>query len=283
MDANWGADIVPYRQISEGFVASLAPFSAFDRILSDNSFLRTPFKTLISVASSAAVGSSISELAPKPLTKLAFTRAILEPIKALAFLVINEELAKSALPAAVSMIGNELRRACALATDKAFLAAIGESTGVASNASSGYFNNDLVTALQSISLGANSRLYLILPPNICKDVALVRNAIGNLLYTQMTVGGGTIQGIKVIVSDASTDVAYLLDASQVAAENEIVNLAQADYASVEMDDNPTSGATSLVSLWQAGMTGMRAERWFGVELLRSDAVALITGLGEVTA
>jgi hypothetical protein len=87
-----------------------------------------------------------------------------------------------------------------------------------------------------------------------------------------------IAGIRVVVSDAASDTATLLDASQVATESDVITLSEGTHASLQMDDNPTSGAQALVSLWQNNLVGLKAERTFGVELLRSEAVALITGI-----
>ena len=276
------AALVPYREIATGFAASTAPWSSYDRIYNDNAFMRTPLKTGISIASTAATGSSVSELAAKPICEVSFTRATLEPVKVWSAIVSNEELARSISAAAITRLGDELRRACALSTDRSFLATLAACTGVASNASTGLsttqFLADLDTALQAVSIGANSKLYLILPPNVCKTVALLRDT-GGLLFPGMTVSGGVIQGVKVVVSDAAEDTGTLVDASQVATESDLITLAPADHASIQMDDDPTSGATTLVSLWQNNLTGLSAERWFGVEVLRSTAVALITGMG----
>jgi hypothetical protein len=110
-DSGWASPLVGYRALAEGFAASLSPFSAFDRIRTDNSFMSVPFKTLISVASSAAVGSGIiSELAAKPLSEMVFTRATMEPLKCAGFVVLSDELLRSMLPASFAMLGNELRR-----------------------------------------------------------------------------------------------------------------------------------------------------------------------------
>ena len=49
-------------------------------------------------------------------------------------------------------------------------------------------------------------------------------------------------------------------------------------ATVRLDDNPTSGTTRLVSLWQNNLVGMRAERFFGAAVLRSDGIAVISGM-----
>jgi hypothetical protein len=170
-----------------------------------------------------------------------------------------------------------VRRAVALSTDTIFLDVLSTGTGVMSNASTGDFAHDLMTAAKAINLGASSRPYLILPPDSAKPIALEHGPSG-LLFPQMGVTGGTIQGIRVLVSDAATTDAYLIDASQIAAQSDLIVLQPGDHAAIQMDDNPTAGAKSLVSLWQNDLTGLRAERTFGVEVLRSTAVALITGM-----
>jgi hypothetical protein len=136
--STWGDELAPFRESSAAFVASLAPFSAFDRILADGaSFTRMPLRTRISIASTAAIGSSLSELAPKPISQMSFAQEYLTAYKAIALLVISDELAMSAAPGANDLFATELRKAVALATDTQFLSILGDSTGVASSPSTG--------------------------------------------------------------------------------------------------------------------------------------------------
>jgi Phage capsid family len=93
----------------------------------------------------------------------------------------------------------------------------------------------------------------------------------------MTVSGGTIAGIKVVVSNAATD-AILFDASQIAANSDTIVIDASSQASVQLDDNPSSGPAQMVSLFQSNMRAMRATRYFGAEVLRPEAVAVITGV-----
>jgi hypothetical protein len=93
----------------------------------------------------------------------------------------------------------------------------------------------------------------------------------------MTVAGGNIAGIKVVVSDAATD-AILFDASQIAANSETITIDASREATLQLDESPTSGASSLVSLWQSNLRAMRATRFFAAEVLRPEAVAVITGV-----
>jgi HK97 family phage major capsid protein len=276
-DTSDASALIGYREISVGFAASLAPWSSYDRIYNDGSFTRVPLKTRISIASSAATGSSVSELAPKPISEMTFGLATLEPSKVTSFIVISNELARSVSPAAATMLGNELRRACALATDTAFLATLAGSTGVASSASTGIsaaqFLADLDTALQAVTVGANSKLYLIVPPALWKTIVLMRDNGGPVMSNGL-IGGV----IRVVASDAATYTATLVDATQVATESDVITLSEGTHASLQMDDAPTDGAQQLVSLWQANLVGLKAERMFAVEVLRSEAVALITGI-----
>jgi hypothetical protein len=118
---------------------------------------------------------------------------------------------------------------------------------------------------------------LILPANIWKNVALMRDSGGPIMVDGMI--GDTI---RILPSNATTDVGYLVDASAIAVENGLVELQLAEHAALQLSDSPSAGAQNLVSLWQNDLVGMRAERWFGCELLRSDGVALITDM-TVTA
>ena len=49
-------------------------------------------------------------------------------------------------------------------------------------------------------------------------------------------------------------------------------------ATLKMDDDPTAGSYQLVSLWQNNLVCMRAERFFGAAVLRSDGIAVISGM-----
>jgi hypothetical protein len=127
--STWGDELAPYLEASTAFVASLAPFSAFDRMLADNAFTRMPLRTRISIASTAAIGHALSELAPKPISAMSFTQEYLTAYKAVAMLVISDELAKSTAPGATDLFATELRKSVALAVDTQFLQIISDSTG----------------------------------------------------------------------------------------------------------------------------------------------------------
>jgi hypothetical protein len=274
--STWGDELAPFRESSAAFAQSLAPFSAFDRILADGGFLRMPLHTRISIASSAALASSVSELAPKPISAMSFAQEYLQAYKAVALLVISDELAKSTAPGANDLFANELRKAVALASDTPFLEVIGQSTGVASNPSTGLtpaqFLSDLRAALAAIEIGVASKLYLVLPVDVFKTVSLLSDG-GSFLVVNNKIGP-----INVIATSAATADGILLDGSSIAADSDLVTTDVVRQATLRMEDNPTAGSYQIISLWQNNLVGMRAERFFGAAVLRSNGIAVISNM-----
>jgi hypothetical protein len=271
----WGSALAPFQESSEAFVQSLTPFSSFDRILSDGGFTRAPLRTRVVTASSAAIGYAVSEGTLKPPGAMSFSYENLTAYKAVAELVISDELAFSMSPASTSRIQTELGKAVAKASDEKFLEIVSQSTGVSSNPSSGLtaaqFLADLATALQSVEVGVNSKLYLILPVGVAKIVALLRD--GGPLVTN-----GMIGNIRVIPTAADTPDGVLLDASAVVADSELVITRVSNEGIVRLDDNPTSGTFRYVSLWGNDLQLTLTERYFGAAVLRSDGIAVISNM-----
>jgi hypothetical protein len=127
-----------------------------------------------------------------------------------------------------------------------------------------------------INLGANSKVYLIAPPKWIRVVALTRTSGGAPAFPGLDILGGSISGIAVLPSDALTDTAILLDASQCAVDVGPILPDKTTQSALQLDDDPSGGEQTLTSLWQANLAGLRFERWWGFELLASDAAVKIT-------
>src|SRR5262249_57001287 len=93
--------------------------------------------------------------------------------------------------------------------------------------------------------------------------------------------GGTIGGIAAIVSDGvPAGTMVLVDAQQIAAASETIQLSAANEAIVAMDsspDSPAAASTVMTSLWQNNLTGLKAERFFGVQKLTTTGCCVLTG------
>jgi hypothetical protein len=132
--------------------------------------------------------------------------------------------------------------------------------------------SDLTARVNALTIGADSRLWLIVSPKLYKTLSLVQGTGGYILQN------GAIGAIKVAVSDAATTVATLLDAKQIAAELEGLTLDSTREASLQLDTDPaTDGSSGSVSLWQNNSTGLRCEISFGAVATRSTSVTQITG------
>jgi len=79
-------------------------------------------------------------------------------------------------------------------------------------------------------------------------------------------------------STDSTNI-YLIDAAEVMlADDGGVTLDVSREASLQMDDAPSAGAQSLVSLWQNNLIGLRAERYINWMKRRATAALFISGV-----
>ena len=63
-----------------------------------------------------------------------------------------------------------------------------------------------------------------------------------------------------------------------AAGTDLTTVEAVRNATLRMDDNPTAGTHSLISLWQENLVALRAERYFGAAVLRASGIAIITDM-----
>ena len=215
------------------------------------------------------------------ISALALENKQLAEAKAAAIVVVSNELLKLAAPEAETLIGNELRKGVAAATDATFVATLidGVSPITSAGGTSAAILADLADALTSISGNFASRYFVIAASATVKHWSVKTTATDELAFTAMTPRGGLIGGIDVVASDAvASDQWIVVDASQICAASGTLDIDQARAASLQMSDSPDSPAsasTSVISLWQANQTAIRCERFFGCERLRSTSVALI--------
>jgi hypothetical protein len=267
--------LAPYAGLADGFFGSLGALSAFSKIYNAGDFLRTPLRTQCAVLTTAPVGHPVSELGAKPLSSANFAQTTLEANKVTSFIVVTNELARSISQAAVLRLGAELRRAASIAVDSKFLALMAATSGITTAATTGTTTAqvlaDLTAALIRLTVGADSKLWLVCSPKLAKTLSLLQGTGGYL------VQNGAIGPISLAPSDAATTVATLLDARQIAAELDSVTLDRANEGALQLDDAPTSSPQPMVNLWQENLTGLKCEIRFGAVATRSTSVTTLTG------
>jgi hypothetical protein len=169
-----------------------------------------------------------------------------------------------------------LRRAAAIAADQKLLSVLAATSGATTVASTGSdaasILSNLTTALQGMTIGADSKLWLITSPKMYKALGLLPTT-GSWLMTNDRIGSS----INVAPSDAATTTAYLVDARQIAVDFETAAVDASDAGTAMLDDNPTSTGYQLVSLFSANLVLVKAELWFACLGLRGSGICTITG------
>jgi HK97 family phage major capsid protein len=263
-------------QLAEAFLQSISLFSSFDTILNAGGFMRVPLRTRLFAVTLAGNAYMVSEADAKPVSKISLASSELQYWKTVGIAVLTDELVRSISSAAADFINNEIARAVGYTTDQAFTELLAATTGAPSTPSTGTtaanFLSDVEAALSLISFGATSRLYLIVPSALNRRLITMRDSGGYVV-----TGGAINSSIRVVCSDALTDSAIMVDASQIAAASDTLAVTNSRASALMLDDNPTS-PPQLVSLFQNNLVAAKAERYVGCEVLREDCLCLITGV-----
>jgi hypothetical protein len=281
-DATWAEPLAQYQNLANSFLESLRTFGGFDRML--GAMRRVPLRTRIGASTAVITAGVVPQGHVKNVSKLSLTGNELDEIKVACILIVTQELAKFGSGPAGDLFSVELSNAISVATDEEFIRIL--TAGAVSTASSGstaeHIRHDLRVLLSNVTTTARSRLFLLTSSTIAKTLSILHTNSGAPAFPGLGFNGGQVGGIEVIATDgAPSGVMLLVDAQQVAAGSETIQLSSAEHASVQMDsapDSPASAATNLVSLWQMDMVGLRAERFFGAEKLNANAASLITGV-----
>ena len=200
--------------MAAGFFGSLSAFSAFSKIYNIGDFQRVPLRTRVVVLTTAPVAEAVSELAAKSVSSASFASAQLGDAKGRRVSRdLSNELAKTAAPSSISLLGNELRRACGIAVDAKFLALMAATSGITSAATTGVTAAkvlaDLTARLTALTIGADSRLWFDRTARSCTRRCRLVQGTGGFL-----VQDGKIGPISVAPSDALTTTAFLIDAQR---------------------------------------------------------------------
>lgn len=290
------------------FVEFLRPLTILGKFGTNGipSLRAVPFRVPLVGQTSGGQGYWVGEGKPKPLTKFDFARKTLEPAKVANIAVCSVELLRDSSPSAETLVRDSLVAALRERLDidfgdpsKAAVATVSPASvtyGVTPIPSSGNDADAVREDIRSIFgafIAANnaptSGVWLM-PTTVALALSLMRNPLGQKEFPDITMLGGTLEGLPVIVSEYVPTVsagAYviLVNAQDVyLADDGGVSVDMSREASLQMDDAPATqdaGAgtgTSLVSLWQTNSVGFLAERTINWEKRRAEAVQVLSGV-----
>lgn len=278
-DPQWAGDL--YAQgLSRAWVDSLGNFGAFDGMLS--SMRRVPLLTSASIIAVGASGALVDEGDWFPLSELEIAGSGRLPVlKIVVGLVFSNDLLMSVDANAVALMRREAQSAVARKTDEAFVDAITTGIDPISAGGADTIRDDLAAALQAVSIGQGSKLWLLARSDIIKHMAMVVDPAGRPTFPGVRVDGGSHVGIEIVPCDAVEEGSMILvDSSGIAAAGGFVGLSTSESAAIRMSDNP-SADTTLTDLFGKNMTALKVQRWFSAQRLRDDAVAMIVDANYV--
>jgi len=306
-DSTWAAPLVTYNQYTQDFVEFLRPRTIIGRFGQGNipALRSVPFNVHIRGQTSGGSGYWVGQGKPKPLTKFDYNDAYLGWAKVANIAVFSEELERFSDPSAQVLIRDGLAGALIERLDTDFVdpakAAVANvspasiSYGVTPVVSSGNDADAIrvdIKALMSAYIIANitptSGVWLM-SATTALALSLMRNALGQKEFPEITMMGGMFEGLPVIVSeyltaDTSGGLVILANASDIwLADDGQIQIAVSREASLQMLDNPTNAsddgtATSMVSMFQTNSVAMRAERFINWSKRRASAVQVLTGV-----
>ncbi|AVJ17210.1 phage major capsid protein [Serratia sp. MYb239] len=297
-DPAWAGALVEYQEYAQDFVEYLRPQTIIGRFGQGNipALRNVPFNVRIPAQTSGGSANWVGQGKAKPLTKFDFASITFGFAKVAAIAVLTDELIRFSNPAADALVRNALAEAviARLDTDfidpnKAEVANVSPSSitnGIAATPSTGNPDDDAAAAFGQFitaNLQPTGAVWLM-SGTTALALSQRKNALGQKEYPEMTLLGGTFQGLPVIVSQYVGDLLVLVNAPDVyLADDGGVAVDMSREASLEMQSEPTGDSTTptpveLVSMFQTNSVAVRAERWINWKRRRTAAVAVITGV-----
>lgn len=296
------------------FVEYLRPQTILGRFGANGipSLRRVPFRVPLIGQTSGGEGYWVGEGKAKPLTKFDFERKTLEPLKVANIAVATEEVLRDSSPSAEAIIRDQLVAALRARLDTDFInpakaAVAGTSpasitNGVTAIPSAGGTADDVRSDIQKLFgafIAANNAPtsgVWIMSATVALALSLMQNPLGQAEFPGISMNGGTLFGLPVIVSeyvpvvtgstDPADDGAYvvLVNASDIYfADDGDVAVDLSREASLEMADNPahnsgTPTPAQLVSMFQTNSVAFRAERTLNWMARRANAVQVLSAV-----
>lgn len=309
ISGNWAANLVSDEtKVYADFLEYLRPMTILGKFGQGGipNYTGVPFDTPLLSETGGGDAYWVGEGKPKPLTSFGYGRTSLQPLTVATICAVTEKLLRRSSVQADQLLRDSLASAVAARLDVDFIdpakaASSGVSpasitNGVTPVASSG---NDAdavradIKAAMSAFIAANNLLtsgVWIMPATVALGLALMMNPLGQREFPDMTITGGKLMGLPVIVSEYVPTVsagAYvtLVNARDVwVADEDGIAIDMSREASLQMSDAPstqdatTGTGTSLVSMWQTNAVAFRAERFINWAKGRSTAVAVISAV-----
>jgi len=296
-DADWAEPLVEYQTMAGEFVDLLRPQTILGKM---GSLRRVPFNIRVAGKTQGATVGWTGQGAPKPVSELKFNEVTLGFAKAAGIVVISQELARFSSPSAEALIRTDMLDTMGQFLDEQI---IDPSVVAVANVSPAAITQGILT--QSVtSTGATVALVTadvksifdlfaaaelstqgcvwVMRPQDAVALQMLRTSQDVFAFPNINADGGSWFGYPVITSTSvpssvsgGSIIAFIKQSEIFVADDGGVRIDVSEQASLQMDSAPSTGAQSLVSLWQNNLIGIRAERFINWQRRRDTAVAYI--------
>ena len=291
----WGAELVAADARYTGdFIEYLKAKTVFDQL----GLREIPANVQIKGQDGAATGYWVGESKPIAASKADFSAVNLTPLKVAALAVVSNELLRDSTPAAEQLVRDALVEASSQRVDATFLSTAtavsgvspaGILNGLSAGSSEGTDAEGVLADIKALYSGFitaknASGLKFVMNPSLAKSISLMRNALGQKEFPDLTQEGGTLEGDGVVTGDnVNANHLILLKPSDIYRIGDTgVQISISREAVIEMDDAPAgasdtpTGATgALVSMFQSESTAIKVVRPINYATRRSGVVAYI--------
>ena len=308
-DATWGGPLVEYQNFAGDFVEYLRPATIIGKFGTNGvpALRRVPFNVRIAGQTSGGSAYWVGEGAPKPLTRFDFTSFTLDWAKVANIAVLTDEMIRFSQPAAEALVRDSLRDAIVERLDidfidpaKAAVAGVSPASitnGVAPITSVGVDADAIRADVRALfapyiaARNAPTTGVWIMSATTALSLMNIVGPLGEREFADLTLTGGTFQGMPAIVSehldelsDTAGQLLVLVNANDIyLADDGQVAIDASREASLQMLDNPTNHSgtatpTTVVSMFQTNSVAIRAERYINWAKRRAHAVQVLTGV-----
>jgi HK97 family phage major capsid protein len=282
--------------ILNDLAALLRPLTIVGRL---QGMRRVPFSTRLLRQDVGGAGDWVGEGQPIPVTAAGFSQVDTLDIRRVAGIrVLTEDFLRNAVGASEPTVAADAAGAVVEALDLAFIdpantgstikpASITAGATEVSSTGSAVANidtdlEDLLGVLIAAEMPLTSASW-IMSPITATHLALKRGTSGAPAYPGVTARGGTLLGLPVLTSSnvaasgsPGERFIALVEASEInLADDGDGAIELSSRAALQMNDAPGTGAAQLVSLWQNGLVGIKAQRFINWKRRRSGAVAVL--------
>lgn len=303
--SGWASELAYAENMASEFIEYLRPMTIIGQL---QGLRRVPFNIRMGSMTGGTTGYWVGQGKPIPVSKGTTGSLSLGITKAAGIAAFDKELMRLSSPSVELLVRDDLAKAVAQVVDDSFInpenggvanvqpasVLYGVTPTTASGTTAAALQTDM-SALFAAAIAANmdtTGATLAMSRTTALKLSLMLTSLGNKQFPDITINGGTVNGIPVVVSqntvmtgspDYGNMIVLLFPQEILMADDGGVSIDISDQTALEMLDNPTNtstgstAATSMVSMYQTESVAVKAVRYMNWVKRRAAAAAFIRG------